>query len=394
MWLWIVIAFIICYIATQVFIKVKLGFWSIQPVFHIYNLSYMLNPPGIINERLPEKNKYTNFSNITTYTNYKVSEYQLQKLSNLIRINYLQNKDNIFNPKQENIIPYFQGHNQKCFLSFYEKLVHLKMTKSQTITMDNKVLGVITSRPLNISIKKENAKLMCYYVDYLCVDKLHRKQGIAPQLIQTHHYNQRHLNKNILVSLFKREDELTGIVPVCVYNNFGFRVDTWTQPDDLSAVYKILSINKQNYIYFNEYLQNAKTKFELVIEPEFSNLIELINTKNIFINVILTENRIVAAYFFRKSCIQIEKGLEVLSCYASIRNCDVPIFIQGFKISFWKLAHDNDFGFCSIEDITDNGIIIENIRLKTPPCICSPNAYFFYNFAYPTFQSKDCFILT
>ena len=41
------------------YIRVKFGFWALQPVFHVYNLSYMIWPPGIINHNLPEKNKYT-----------------------------------------------------------------------------------------------------------------------------------------------------------------------------------------------------------------------------------------------------------------------------------------------------------------------------------------------
>ena len=44
-----------------IYIRLKYGFWAVQPVFHVYNLLYMFKPPGIINDLLPEKNKYTNF---------------------------------------------------------------------------------------------------------------------------------------------------------------------------------------------------------------------------------------------------------------------------------------------------------------------------------------------
>jgi hypothetical protein len=124
-----------------------------------------------------------------------------------------------------------------------------------------------------------------------------------------------------------------------------------------------------------------------------SNIIELIKTKNIFVYAILVDDNIIACYFFRKSCVQIEKGLEVLSCFASICDCDDNIFIQGFKISFWKIAAQNYFGFAAIEDISDNDIIINNIKQKTNPLIISPTAYFFYNFGYPTFISKKVLIV-
>jgi hypothetical protein len=85
--------------------------------------------------------------------------------------------------------------------------------------------------------------------------------------------------------------------------------------------------------------------------------------------------------------------MEVLSCFASICNCDDNIFIHGFKISFWKIASENYFGFAAIENISHNNIIIENLLQKTKPLIQSPTAYFFYNFAYHTFKSNKVLII-
>jgi len=69
------------------------------------------------------------------------------------------------------------------------------------------------------------------------------------------------------------------------------------------------------------------------------------------------------------------------------------IFIQGFKISFWKIAAENYFGFAAIENVSHNNIILDNIILKTEPTIMSPTAYYFYNFAYPTFKSEKVLII-
>ena len=81
----------------------------------------MLSPPGIIEHSLPEKNKYTNFKDIDTIIFSGITSIQKQRFINLIKINYLQNKDNIFSPQLENIMPYFIGHNVKSFISFYYK---------------------------------------------------------------------------------------------------------------------------------------------------------------------------------------------------------------------------------------------------------------------------------
>jgi hypothetical protein len=253
----------------------------------------------------------------------------------------------------------------------------------------------MTSRPVNVIINNgdKNSNFPAYYVDYLCVDKLYRKKGIAPQIIQTHHYNQRHINKKIAVSIFKREDDLTGIVPLCVYSTYGFNVSKWTKPNNLDAMYNVIEVNMQNIHFLLDFIKINNDKFDIIINSSISNIIELIKTKNIFVYVIIIDNQIICAYFFRKSCVQIEKGIEVLSCFASIQKCDDNIFIQGFKISFWKIAAENYFGFAAIENISNNNIIINNLILKTTQIIISPTAYFFYNFAYPTFKSDKVLII-
>jgi len=391
------ILFFSCVIIFIVFIyiRIKFGFWVNQPVFHVYDFSYMINPPGIINENLPGKNKYTNFKNIDTIVYSDVSDLMFNRFLNLIKLNYLRNKDNIFSPKSENIKPYFFGHNDKSFVSFYNENNFMIDLKKGTTISDKLIIGAMTSRPVNVIINNgdKNSNFPAYYVDYLCVDKLYRKKGIAPQIIQTHHYNQRHINKKIAVSIFKREDDLTGIVPLCVYSTYGFNVSKWTKPNNLDAMYNVIEVNMQNIHFLLDFIKINNDKFDIIINSSISNIIELIKTKNIFVYVIIIDNQIICAYFFRKSCVQIEKGIEVLSCFASIQKCDDNIFIQGFKISFWKIAAENYFGFAAIENISNNNIIINNLILKTTPIIISPTAYFFYNFAYPTFKSDKVLII-
>jgi hypothetical protein len=382
-------------ISIFVYIRFKFGFWALQPVFHIYDIGYMISPPGIINDFLPERNKYTNFKDIDTNVYSELTSLQIQRFIHLIKQNYLQNKDNIFLPNNSNITPYFYGHNDKAFVSFYFEKNHMIDSKNGNMITDKSVIGAMTSRPIHIMINTgyNFSNFKAYYVDYLCVDKLHRKKGIAPQLIQTHHYNQRHINKNIVVSLFKREEELTGIVPLCVYSTYGFPVTTWTKPEELSGEYKFLDINAQNFHFLFNFITENRLQFNIVINTEVNNIIELIKTKNIFITAILCDDNIICAYFFRKSCTEITKGLEVLSCFASICNCEHNIFIQGFKISFWKIAAENYFGFAAIENISHNNIVIDNIILNTKPIVISPTAYFFYNFAYPTFLPNKVLII-
>ena len=299
------------------YIRVKFGFWAVQPVFHVYDIGYMLKAPGIIDDYLPEKNKYTNFNNIDTIVFSELTSLQTQRFVALIRQHYLQNKDNIFSPQAENIVPYLSGHNAKTFVSLYTEDHHMMDLKKGTVVTEGRVIGAMTSRPVYVSINNgdADAKFTAYYFDYLCVDKSHRKKGVAPQLIQTHHYNQRRINKNIVVSLFKREDELTGIVPLCVYSTYGFRVDAWTKPAELMSAYKLVEVNAQNFHLLFNFMVTHSKKFDIIINTETANIIELIKTKNIFIYIIIADDNIVAAYFFRKSCVEVEKGMDLSICY-------------------------------------------------------------------------------
>jgi GNAT superfamily N-acetyltransferase len=382
------------------YLRAKFGFWALQPVFHIYDIGYFFYKPGIVQHELPEKNKYTNFKNIETLMHTKLSNYQWKKLVDFIQLHYLKNRENVFLPKKENILPYFYGHNGPCFITFYNQEHMLYDTKKEMPITDNKIISIITSRPVHVIIHGQGVddypSFDAYYVDYLCVDEKYRKKGIAPQMIQTHNYNQRHLNKKISVCLFKREEELTGIIPLCVYKTYGFQVTTWTKPMELSPFYKWVEINETNFHFLNDFIKLHKTKFDIFIITEITNIMELIKTKNLFIHAILSEEtkEFICVYFYRKTCVFVEKNMEVLTCIASINSChDADLFVQGFKISFWKIAYENHFGFSAVENISDNDMIIQNLIVKTKPFIISPTAYFFYNFIYSTFPADKVFIL-
>ena len=69
-------------------------------------------------------------------------------------------------------------------------------------------------------------------------------------------------------------------------------------------------------------------------------------------------------------------------------------FIKGFKVSLWSIIKEhNNLRYLTIEDISDNTGIINNICIKTHPMVINPMAYFFYNFAYSPFKSEKCLII-
>lgn len=373
-------------------IKIKYRFWSIQPVFHFYDFYYWVYNVGIIRPELPEKNRYTNFKNIKTLEIQSITNKYLQEILVLIQLNYLRNGSNKFMPKKENFVPYFKGHFDKTFFSIYLKDIPIIHNKTNETFTEKQIIGVMTSRPLHVSIKSSSKKYNnfdVYYVDYLCVNRNYRKQGIAPELIQTHEYNQSHLNKKICVSLFKREEELTGIIPLTIYKTYCFKlkhnISTYS-----NLKYTLLTGDNQNLYYFYNFLKQQDI-FDIIIYPELSNIIELVQTNNIFIKMLMDKHNILAVYVFRNTCLQIEDK-NVLSCVNSIRgqNCEKDDFINGFRKCINEFS--NNYGYVTIENISHNNLLVHSLNLN--PIIVSPMAYFFYNFAYSPFSSEKCFILT
>lgn len=398
---------ILCIVLFFIYIHLKYKFWALQPVFHFYDVYYWFVNIGIIRKQLPEKNRYVNFKKIKTKCFEEVDELTKKQIVTLIRLNYFMNNENKYDPKLENIVPYFMGHNIKTFWSYFVEPELLIDNKTGKTIEENKIIGVITSRPLHVKInsKRSDSEFDVYYVDYLCVNKNWRKKNIAPQLIQTHEYNQSHNNKKISVSLFKREEELTGIIPLTIYNTYCFNMRNWGQPEQFDARITILTGDKQSiyflYNFINEVTKNeTKKNWDIIIYPEISNIMELVATKNLFVKMLVIDGNIEAVYIFRKTCIFIEKEKEIISCIASINGNILTRdeFIKGFKVSLWSIINDHN-NFCklvkylTIEDISDNTCIINNICIRTQPMIISPMAYFFYNFAYNPFKSDKCLII-
>jgi len=423
----------VCFVAF--YFRITSRFWFSQPVFHIYDIHYYFFNKGIINKQLPtlENSKFIDFKNVSVeiidWGQYMKKEKikDIPSIINefvlLIQEHYFiskENKNNKFYPMKEHIIPYMTGHNAKCFLSCYKNEL-------------NEIIGVMTSRPIHIQItnvksRKILNKFDAYYVDFLCVKKIHRKAGVAEKLIQTHEYFQRHTNKDIAVSVFKREEEITGIVPICIYKTFGFNMKNWrvsknTQNQNNQnfltingEVYNTILTNKENinvlYSFLKEHQDALMCHFEVFIQTSFANLITLINSENIYIyyvldNKLCESKKVSCVFFFRKTRTFINKNQEqqFLSFFASIKTPNLcnENFILLFKNCLSSLVFKTftsspqkeivKFTHLLIEDISDNGIILKNILLKTPPILVSPTAFFFYNFAWNTFSSSSVFAL-
>lgn len=370
MYIYIFIFFIISYLLLRAYIKIKYKFWSIQPVFHLYNLSYWIFPPGTLKKNKPEINKYTNLKEIT-FTNFERLD-NIDLFVEFIQKYYLNTSQIKFIPTKNNIIPYF-NNTKKSFFSIYKK--------------NNEIVGVMTSRILNVTLN--NVKFPTYYVDYLCVKTENRKSGIAQQIIQTHDYNQRTFT-NVSSSLFKRENQLNAIIPLVTYITFGYNIEKWNNTILLHDSLSLVTINKNNINNFINFIKQNTNKFDICISPEIKVILQLIESNNVYIYALYQGETMICIYMFRDASTTYNSK-QTINLFASINNTISDEFIKGFYLCMNNFK--DKYKYIIVENLSQNNIIINNINSKYKPFIKSPTAYYFYNFITRPLLSNKVFII-
>jgi len=405
--------FVSFYIIFMGYIKIKMKFWSQQPVFHIYNLLYWVNPSGIINKEMPVINKYTNIIDIKSYGISEIKDTLLERICHFIKIYYIQSPNTTYSPTKTNIIEYLKSCNHESYLTLYEKNKLLFEKGEVTNSISTDIISVITARSMNITFKNKPA-FSLYYVDNLCIHPDYRKNGIAQQMIQTHYYNLRKNNKKIQVCLFKREGKLNAIVPLVAYKTTGYNIKNVSllnglflqnhpQPQQYLNIIEIGSLQLPLLI---DFIHLQKNNFDCIIMPDLSNILNMIKSENIYIYGVLTENYLSAIYVFRKPNLYYEKE-EAIECIMSIdgfvnnnniNNNNNNGFITGFNISLNKIKEKLKISILLVENTSSNNKItlyLNNLFIleKNNILFESPTAFFLYNYVSYSIPSEKLLIL-
>ena len=359
------------------FFKLKYPFWSRQPVFHYHKLNYWLFPPGIIQESLPEKNKFYDYD-IEFYNMNNVPTEKKTLFTNFIREHFLPNYSEFYTPDDDAIMDNFLHHNDKSFIS-------LKI-------YENKLLSCMTSKPLECYL--DGNKMIINYVDYLCVHDKYRKKNYAGKQIYTHYCHTRNKSNNI-VSFFKRENRNTMIVPFTVYKNYLFKHDNWVLDCDFKLPnLNIVFINKTNMNKFYQIFSESKKNFKYFISLNLGHIFYLIEKNHIMVLALMINETLQGYYVFKNpyTTYNGKKSLEFVSSYVN-KNIDEKIFTLGFLISLNLVSKDIQSEIVFIENISNNNIILKLLLEKYKPVNTYVNSCYFYNFAYLPKESKDIFCL-
>jgi hypothetical protein len=374
-------SFVLIIAFFYIYIKWSHPFWCIQPVYHKYNF-FFWGRKGIIRKK-PVKNKFCNFR----IQFYKTDEFQQwKKVQKLIAEHFLTKKNNTFTPSLQELRPYFVGLGP-CYISIYtDKELKYKTSTESTESIE-KIIGVITSRPLTFQTK--DTKETIYYVDYLCVDKRERKKGITPQLIQTHEYNQSMVSQT-QISFFKREGPVPLLVPFVKFKSTVFSMAYWKEVKH-EAKYKTIRVTPDNIHVFHDFLETRIKLIDYAFYAGIGNILELIKTGNVIIYMCFADTA-VSCYVFRKSCTRF-KGGEILVLAASL-DAGTDDFVPLFKCALSCLMKtEKGYVYLCVEELGENMNISENLQIKTSPIERIDTSYFFYNYIHPTVNAKKCFLL-
>ena len=387
-----IIILLISYICFLALMRIYHPFWSIQPVYHFYDLKYLWKN-GVINKRLPEKNKYIKLDNVEIKNIKNITPYELKKCVYFIQDHYLNTIDVVYKPSIKNISSYFENHNQNCYFSFYKKINYLVDVKNDTIINSYDIIGMVTSKPIYLHFNNKNNKksLNVYYIDYLCIDVNERKKNIVPELLQTHEYNQRRLNRNINVCLFKREGHIMFIIPVVLYFAYCYEINS-INIVPLKSNYKCIQINKNNSKLLLNLLDKTKNKFSLFGITDLSNILTLITKKVYYIYILVKYDNPVAGYFYRNPMLKYNNNL-VLELNSSICICDVNLFYLGFIESYKNVSKDLNQKYIILEEISDNLYLNYTLKSIYKLYFSNPYSYYLYNYSHKILKPEKVFLL-
>ena len=372
----IIIILIIILLVIYLYYKGKYQFWSRQPVFHTHNIFYWMKAPFIIQRTKPIADKY--FNPFIYFD--KISQLNTEKKAlfiELIKKDYLSEDSEKYSPTEDSIMNYFKSHNYDSHISMY---------------FDKKeLIATITSRPLECLIN--NKKLIVCYLDYMCVEKNRRKQGIGQIMMYTHYVNIRYKSKYV-VGLAKREGvSVSLVVPLVSYDTYIFNIEQWDKNIRFDQSYiNVISLTEQTKTDLIYLFEEMKNKFKCIMLSNITNILHLCNRKELYIKMVLINKEVVCFYVFRNShtTYHNKKSIELIASY---NRTTEEIFTLGMLISIGEIYKKNNFELLTIEEISDNDILLKVIKKQWKEEIKTIGSYYFYNLVMKTMTNKEVIII-
>lgn len=346
--------FLALFLIVYAYYKIKYKEW----IHHPLNFNLLFKSNYLSEFKLPEN---TDFSSLSTNSFANISQLQKSFV--------------------KSIYPYF---NDLDIISVQTKISSLIHHKSKSIINDSLISSCITSFEI-----KGSHHWKGFYMNNIILDNhevnLHNKNNIF-----FHHLQYYISYSNLHCGLFKHSI-LPFVTPLCKFNTYIFPVTKWRQPpaNFLHPKFKLIPLSKQNFHLFTNFMKFLDSDFDTLLHANFERIMHLIYNSIWHANLLLFEDQVKAFFFFQI------RHKSVLHCFASVNKCEkLNDFIYAFKMSFWNIANKNNCNLASIDSLSHNNPIIDNIIKKTHPSSVTPFAFYFYNFKKSTsVPNHDCLLI-
>lgn len=383
--------------------KLYSPFWFHQPVYHTSEVypRLFLSAPYLKIKNIKAKKPYSfcDFYHIKTFATSDLTNEQWSTIWLFLQSHYINSE--LFLLSLDNILLQ-QQFTGTSYVSFYFPDHLIQQNQSFEKQLIDKPIGCILSQPTNIIFRNEQS-FSIHSLEYICVHRDHKKQNLSRNLIQTHLYEM--YKKKIEAFVFKKEIHLSkGIVPLAQYKTYTFflkRTKISPLPPLQFCVQKIGI--KQLDIWKSLYHQ-ILTQFEVVIMSEFFKTVDAIKEEQYHIYILLyTETNVQhvhGVYIWKNAHITWDvndnENNQTLQLVASMLfrptliDNDSTFFFRGFLHSMRDMMNNNSkFGILVIDNISDNGVLLEKWQEKYPMVNATDTAMYTYNLVYPQMPVKS-----
>ena len=396
LFIYIIATIILFYLSISAFIRLKMHFWHTQPVFHIYNLKYWIKPPGFINLSPPPLNKFVNLINNQLLT-LEAHPIKIKQICHFIRDYYVRHPTATYRPTESDILAYLEAGSHPSFFNVYQEP---RLLFDPAPILSEEILGVASARVLTVTFQQKQIVFPAYYVDHLCVQPVYRKKGLPPQMIQTFYYNVARTNPKVRAYMFKREGQLTAVVPLVYFKTYTYDLTHYQPATVLTAVFKLIALGETQMNLLIQFLTEQKPQFVCIVLPDVASVLHLLKLEKLLMYAIIFNGQLHALYVFRPLALVYgldQKKKQTAECIAIIKTsaCLPEILCAGFNVAWQFVCAKTAAEILLIEETAHSSVILAALK-NNPSAKClhqSPTAFFLYNYACYTCASEKTLLV-
>jgi hypothetical protein len=401
--LFLVTFFLVLFIAA--WIRIRHPFWSLQPVFHNYDVwRYCVTQPSVIST-VAVTTKFINYNKVKTRNYLEASD--LDVILDVIQCHFLPSDRVTYTLTAEHLRTLCSHHSSgPCWVSTYST-DHYRLLADvpsapatapapapATVINEPDVAGVLIAYPVRMVVGSASF-VPIFFWDFIV---MHRDTGkdvnTIRTLIQTHEANQRRLTDDIPASLFRKDVELSeGIVPLVQFTVSKFEVikERIKRPPLLQTctVTKVRTETMHGLLDFLYTMTTTSSRFNLCLFPDLTALEARIERNEWQVYTLqASATSILAAYFFRDTHTVHEDNGGQMECIVSVALTEDPnLFFAAWLHALYDLlqteSDDKAAVTLTMGNLGHNATLVEKYTWKYKPLSTHQSAYYVYNYVCP-----------